>query len=185
MTDPFTALALYSAAVALSIPSRAKIVGSERGPRPDVLVQHNPTLLVPVNRDLPSTMLSAYGASDAPLPPWSRLQFDLLAFAADPIAGSPNASNEALDFAQKLPTEFPIPKAVESSDGVIALFWETEIFYADIEFRGDGKVSAFTRTRFPNKKDEALDNVPLADINERWIYQILGMVLPAAQKIAA
>jgi hypothetical protein len=119
-----------------------------------------------------------------------RTQFDrtvlsLNQFISSPAGESSLPAEEALAFLKELPGHFPAPKAVESEDGVVTLFWDSSELYADIEFLGDGHFSVFTRSRRGGIHDQALDSVPLEKAAGDWLYTYLGNLLPLSPRRAA
>jgi hypothetical protein len=99
---------------------------------------------------------------------------------------APNAARDALRFLEALPGHLPAPKAAQSESGVITLFWHVDNFYADAEFRGNGKFSVFTRSRANGKTlDGGLDDEPVENAGGAWLAIHLAPMLPSRSRIAA
>lgn len=84
------------------------------------------------------------------------------------------ASIDAIQVLKVIPPGFPLPRIVHAEDDSITLFWDNEDFYADIELKGDGFLSIFTRQRGVKKIDRGNDAIPLSQPFSSWGYDYLS-----------
>lgn len=94
------------------------------------------------------------------------------------------ASGDAEKFLEILPAGFPIPRAAHGEDDVVTLFWDVDTFYADLEFRGDGALSVFSRRRGDPNIDRGCDGISLSQAFGSWGYQYLSELAPALRQAA-
>jgi hypothetical protein len=170
------------------VPSRYRLNDpSELEIRPTALIVATPTQIQVSEVEVaPRSMGQPTVVQEMPQSQLQRTTAALIEFAANPPAGgTPDAATDALKFVDLLPGYFPAPKAVQSEDGIITLFWKTEKIYADIEFHGDRTFSVFTRSKGEKKGDDGLDSVPLSDSAGAWLFQYLGELLPSSVLPAA
>ncbi len=107
-------------------------------------------------------------------------------YANSPAGGNSSPARQALVFLCSLPSYLPAPKAAESDSGMVTLFWDTDQFYADVEFRGDERLSLFSRSRVDGaNQDEALDDYPIGDAVGEWLNTHLGPLFPRLHSKAA
>lgn len=97
--------------------------------------------------------------------------------------GAPGSA-DAISFLDQLPSGFPIPSVVHGEDDVISVFWDTENFYADVDFAGDGYLSVFTRERGQKTIDLGEDGIPLSRPFITWGYKYLTPIAPQSVAVA-
>jgi hypothetical protein len=134
----------------------------------------------------PGTVASPVLIEGQVISPLERTIATLRRFAQMSSGGNSAPAHEALQFLNAIPKYLPVPKAVESDSGMVALFWETDRFYADVEFLGNGKFSVFTRRRTKSgPQDAVLDERPLEDANGVWLREFLGPLFQRTQPRAS
>jgi hypothetical protein len=134
----------------------------------------------------PSTIAASLPIQQAGASQLERTIATLNQYIQSPAGDSSNPATEALQFLNALPQYLPAPKAAESDSGMITLFWEVDNFYADAEFHGDGKFSAFTRHRVEGKDhDEVLDEHPIEDAAGGWLATYMAPLFPVISSKAA
>lgn len=57
----------------------------------------------------------------------------------------PSAIKDAVSFARNLDEKFFLPETMIHENGRVSLYWNTQDFYADIEFLGDKRVAYFIK----------------------------------------
>lgn len=180
MIDPLTAVTILGASLIYS-PTRLRVLSEEESHlRPPSLV--DVTVAPCVLEHAPATVVPRYAVSRS-LPPLEQAKEILERFRN--LSNVPDqAVSDAVAFLDLLPGFFPIPTPMVGEDGSLGLFWDTDEFYADIEFHGDRSFALFTRERGYQNVDIELAPVSMADAAGPWIYKYLGALVPALQRAA-
>jgi hypothetical protein len=112
----------------------------------------------------------------------SQLDRTIAAINQFRVSADGSAKSSALDalrFLDALPKYLPAPKAARGDTGVVTLFWHVDNFYADVEFRGDGKFSVFTRERLGGEnRDQSLDEETLDQAAGAWLKTYMAPMFP-------
>jgi len=183
MPDPITLLAIFGTSAATNLASRTKPIAREERPLIDAWAPFTPTEIPQIEGRLPATYAALLPVQTAGMSQLERTFVALRQFATSPVNGDSRAADEALSFLTAIPHYLPAPKAAESESGMITLFWDTPDFYADVELRGDGHFSVFTRNR-ESKLDATLDDHPLEEACGNWLPTYFSLLLPKIQKAA-
>ena len=90
----------------------------------------------------------------------------------------------AINFVNSIPSIFPMPKAMLSSDGEVGLYWDDNIAYIDLQFESDQTLSIFSRDRSSGK--EKFIEADIATIDSEWFFDTFGELLrPSGYGLAA
>jgi hypothetical protein len=131
----------------------------------------------------PSTFVAPLPTEQLVTSQLERTMVKLTQFSLAPACGNSQPANDALSFLAAIPQYLPAPKVAEDDTGMITLFWNTPSFYGDIEFRGDGRFSVFTRLR-DGTGDRFLEDHPLHDAAGDWLYDYMRTLFPKLEQAA-
>ena len=100
------------------------------------------------------------------------------------VRPSDDTLQTAIEFTNLIPTIFPLPKAMISSNGEPGLYWDYKDVFTDIQFESLNTFSLFSRDR-KTGKEIFKDSIDLLTVDSDWFFANCDSLLGSAEYLEA